>query len=706
MSTIFNDPMILPGTATIVLSGSSDPYGGSIQNAINGTGGPGLPTAGGVIDARASGVASVTQGVVDPGLSKSVTILLGPWTYTFTQIKVRSGLRVIGSDSQRTVVQASSSTASQTVPALFCGPASTDPTAISVLFQDFIAGSPTGTSSTPTTPNYLDCFHFDASNATSVTDCSLVSAVWNRVSVLGFGGVNWKFLGGQATGHVGNNQFLSFYDCASYTNIGPGMAATENNGLSLTAAAAASGGDTVYTGTIASSFSITSVANASGGNTVYTGTITGGGSNASFLGLQFTATGFAHGANNGTFVCVAATSTTITLNNANGVADTTGQIAQSYVGFKFIVSGFSNSANNGPFTCVASTTTTMTLNNPSGVAQSGQTAFALGVPAGPAYMALGLNFQHFWYNGQFNSATYPYQFVDVSNANCPLVYIGNSGLLGISASPYVFAFHGITIQGRAIAMQFDGCQDVVVRKGHFEVNFTSFYVTYGTGISGGIVAPGGTNAVDSGLVFAECSFNGNTGIQSGLGSILQVSTSSVYGCILKDCVYASTTVSPDNWLLVTGSPATIPGVALQDNTDTHLAFGSTASNPNRGSVNQGVVIVGSVNLTGETASIGATAMYTVPAGQQGIYRITLELECTTAGTGGTVTAGTTYTNRSGSSSEDPITGSVSLTTKGFESYGSAEVWCAAGSTINYETTVAGAAGGPQYAFSARVEYLG
>jgi hypothetical protein len=75
----------------------------------------------------------------------------------------------------------------------------------------------------------------------------------------------------------------------------------------------------------AASFSITSVANASGGNTVYTGTITGGASNA-YVGYNFVPSGFANSANNGTFKCVASTATTITLNNPSGVTDTTGSM--------------------------------------------------------------------------------------------------------------------------------------------------------------------------------------------------------------------------------------------------------------------------------------------------------------------------------------------------------------------------------------------
>lgn len=66
---------------------------------------------------------------------------------------------------------------------------------------------------------------------------------------------------------------------------------------------------------------LTSVANASGGNTVYTGsglTLT---VNA-WIGTNFTVAGFTNGVNNGTFICVANSATTLTLKNASGVAET------------------------------------------------------------------------------------------------------------------------------------------------------------------------------------------------------------------------------------------------------------------------------------------------------------------------------------------------------------------------------------------------
>jgi uncharacterized repeat protein (TIGR01451 family) len=70
-----------------------------------------------------------------------------------------------------------------------------------------------------------------------------------------------------------------------------------------------------------SPFALTSVANAAGGSTVYTGTITGGAANA-FTGVVFTVAGFTNAANNGTFTCTASTTTTLTLSNAAGVAET------------------------------------------------------------------------------------------------------------------------------------------------------------------------------------------------------------------------------------------------------------------------------------------------------------------------------------------------------------------------------------------------
>jgi uncharacterized repeat protein (TIGR01451 family) len=68
-------------------------------------------------------------------------------------------------------------------------------------------------------------------------------------------------------------------------------------------------------------FNLTSVASAAGGDTVYTGTFTGGAGNT-LAGYIFVVDGFANSANNGRFISTASTATTLTLNNAAGVAQT------------------------------------------------------------------------------------------------------------------------------------------------------------------------------------------------------------------------------------------------------------------------------------------------------------------------------------------------------------------------------------------------
>jgi hypothetical protein len=72
------------------------------------------------------------------------------------------------------------------------------------------------------------------------------------------------------------------------------------------------------------SFTLTAAANASGGTTVYTGTITNGATPTNaYQGMYFNVTGFANGGNNGgPWLCTASTTTTITLQNAGGVSET------------------------------------------------------------------------------------------------------------------------------------------------------------------------------------------------------------------------------------------------------------------------------------------------------------------------------------------------------------------------------------------------
>jgi hypothetical protein len=66
---------------------------------------------------------------------------------------------------------------------------------------------------------------------------------------------------------------------------------------------------------------LTAVAAASAGSAVYTGTITGG-TSPNYVGNRFTIAGFVNTANNGTFICTACSTTTLTLSNPNAVAET------------------------------------------------------------------------------------------------------------------------------------------------------------------------------------------------------------------------------------------------------------------------------------------------------------------------------------------------------------------------------------------------
>ena len=150
------------------------------------------------------------------------------------------------------------------------------------------------------------------------------------------------------------------------------------------------------------------------GGTTYTDTsgFCSGGAGNAYASLTFIVSGFQNPANNGTFLCMASTATTLTLNNTAGVSETIpvlgyisslsaagqtplpagstgtpaspvapfaltttytfaaaqpGAAKNALVGQQFNVSGFSQSANNGVFYCVDSTHLQLILSNPNGV---------------------------------------------------------------------------------------------------------------------------------------------------------------------------------------------------------------------------------------------------------------------------------------------------------------------------------------------------
>ena len=131
---------------------------------------------------------------------------------------------------------------------------------------------------------------------------------------------------------------------------------------------------------------LTGAAASVAGDTAYAGTFSGGGSNA-YAGVTFTVAGFTNAGNNGSFICVASTTSALTLVNPNGVLETTaatatpdegtavytgtftGATTGSLVGQTAIITGFVTAANNGSFIITANTSTTsITVNNAAGVA--------------------------------------------------------------------------------------------------------------------------------------------------------------------------------------------------------------------------------------------------------------------------------------------------------------------------------------------------
>lgn len=177
-----------------------------------------------------------------------------------------------------------------------------------------------------------------------------------------------------------NNVFLSLSGTDGPTtfqlnpDIVDASGATVNPGTAYALSAVAASSPGVLT--------LSAAAAAVNGETVYTGTITGGGSNA-FAGFTFTIAGFDDAVNNGEFIATASTTTTLTLENPNGVLDThaatatplegtavytgtfTGATTGSLVGQTLVVTGFVAANNNGTFIVTANSgATTVTLDNP------------------------------------------------------------------------------------------------------------------------------------------------------------------------------------------------------------------------------------------------------------------------------------------------------------------------------------------------------
>lgn len=121
----------------------------------------------------------------------------------------------------------------------------------------------------------------------------------------------------------------NFADLVGQTIYISGFANPANNGIfSCTASTATSItlNNTLGVAQAAPTYTLTVTAalSASGGATVYlySGTSYGNGANNALAGLHLTVAGFGNASNNGSYVCVASSATTVLLANASGVAET------------------------------------------------------------------------------------------------------------------------------------------------------------------------------------------------------------------------------------------------------------------------------------------------------------------------------------------------------------------------------------------------
>jgi len=118
----------------------------------------------------------------------------------------------------------------------------------------------------------------------------------------------------------------------------------------------------------------------------------------------------------------------------------------------------------------------------------------------------------------------------------------------------------------------------------------------------------------------------------------------------------------------------------------------------------GASTVASVVLPGRSGSIGTTTLYAVPVGGAGMYRVSADILVTSPGSGGTVQTNVSWNN--GVTTSGLNSAPFPLNAAGEQAALSGNFYSTGGQVITFSTTVIGAAGGPQYQLSVRLEFLG
>lgn len=173
-----------------------------------------LPSTGGIVDATSPNT-NLTLGALDTGSNtKIVTLLLGPYTYTFTQIIVRQGFNIVGAGTLDTLLNNNGTNAN---PAFVIPQVNNN--IITIHWSDFTVNGLSGNTS-------QDGIFFDGS---TLTNAGVAYSTFINLIFLGFNGsgIHLKATQNGVSGSVGAIQGNTFINVQS-TRPNGATGATQN----------------------------------------------------------------------------------------------------------------------------------------------------------------------------------------------------------------------------------------------------------------------------------------------------------------------------------------------------------------------------------------------------------------------------------------------------------------------------------------------
>lgn len=119
------------------------------------------------------------------------------------------------------------------------------------------------------------------------------------------------------------------------------------------------------------------------------------------------------------------------------------------------------------------------------------------------------------------------------------VFIGGGPGPGTPGYPYIINFRGLTSERAGTGVQIDGGANIEFEMSHHELLDGAYLVTYGANHA---------KVPTDGLIIANSSFNGNVGVNSGQGYIVNVSSSKATGVVVRsNMIYGN----PDHFIQAT-----------------------------------------------------------------------------------------------------------------------------------------------------------